>query len=82
MPAQMSIAQMREMAEANLADAEARLVSLRQEKANIQAAIKATVAERDEAKRIAKKLAPPKPKPEPEIVDVADDEAVEDEAVA
>jgi hypothetical protein len=59
MPA-MSVADMRLNAEQVLIEAEAKLTALRAEKVNIQNAIKVTVGERDEAKRIVSKLAPPK----------------------
>jgi hypothetical protein len=62
MPAPISIDQLREQAEAVLADADARLEVLRAEKHNIQTAIKATVMERDEAKSVVKKLTPRKKK--------------------
>lgn len=81
----LNVEQIRAQAQAALDEANTRLDALRAEKANIQAAIKTTVAERDDAARIVKKLAPPKPKAEPvieDLNDVEDAESAEAEEVA
>jgi hypothetical protein len=69
----VSIEAMRQNAEAVKDEADQRLVELRAERSRINDAIKVTLAERNEAESVAKKLAPRKPKTVAEPVDLADE---------